>query len=303
MHTELSSFLTQVWENREHILVFGAHPPPTLAAVCDGVYGMYAQNFQVAEALAAATYEQSLRDIRKPPRSGWTGGQTRGGFFVWDNMTAADRSVSFRVYANAAPAHAADVFQRVLDCSCVEREPPTRPNAPGTSMAPSLGTSADLTTGYLARIRRRLYGDVIVGAKVAHADEAYSGRADTIVIYLNDAAGADTPSLLAQYMATWGPFFRHDHPAMTQRIASGLSIGPEVTMAQRRIGNSFGELRSGLIARALIEAVTGRVPNEVGSPIPAPRPGVAKSPNRQDFNRCVTRLFGEHGINVEAPWE
>jgi hypothetical protein len=292
MHTELSSFLTQVWENREAILDFS--PAGNLAKVRDNVYDLYAPRFRAVEETLAQSYNDEVNRITAPPGSGWRISR-RDSFFVWTN-SAANQSVSHRIYVNALPAHAPTVFRRLLECANrqVSREPPPAP--PGQRRP---GEGMDLKTAYVALARRGQFGEILAGAKIAFAEEAYGGRADVIVAYLNDEAGLASVSLLAQRIASWGRFYGNDHPPMTRQLAFGISTGAEVTRVQRDIGTSFGEVRSGLVARALSEAVTGRVPPESGPIPPARGP---RSPNRLDFVQIVGRLFKAHGIDVDAPW-
>ena len=320
MNTELSSFLTDVWENRD-ILLYGA-PDPTGATVEDRVYTIYAPMHGGARAgIDQMAYDDTVRQIRPPVDSGWR--ILRSDWAqVWTNDRAAQQ-IDCRIYVNAKLDHAAAIFTRILAMSVAPEPPrplpplpprglaPPRPPRPTPPRQPTLSPDM-IASSNVALARRGRFGTVVGGAKIAWGDAAYGGRPDKIVVYLNREGGRQVALIMAQRIAALGPYFELDHVPMTQPAAPGISIGGEVHGNQWTIGTSFGMVRCTLIARALIEAVTGRPaggddhdvplgPVPTGRPVITPgRPG--HSPNRLDFVQRVGRLFTTNGIDINAPW-
>ena len=301
MHIELSAFLTDVWENRDGILYRKDDPTPiandpTGTTVEDRVYAVYApQHGQAKGAITRDRYTTAVNAIKKPPQSGWTVDR-RDWAFVWRNVWAS-QTADHRVYVNAKLEHAPAIFEKIMGMAVLPLKGPPVPPRPGQTN-PVLPAHV-LRTGHLTQANRGHFGETVAAAKIAFAEEAFSGRPDRIVVYVN--AGPAVAAALARKIAALGNLFEHDHPPMTQRIASGISIGAEVGAGQWSVGTSFANVRCNLIAWAMIEAVTGQAtdagPNDV--PLAAPAAG---SPNRLDFVRLVESKFRRQNIDVDAPW-
>jgi hypothetical protein len=298
MHTELSSFLADVWENRD-VTMYG-NPDPTGDTIEDRVYSIYAPQHGIGNAgITKDVYQARVNGILAPPNSGWRASQ-RNWAFVWDNASAASLHANYRIYVNAKPNYAVNIFQRIMQMSA-RPVPQAQPMPPHLRQAMPQLPPHVAATGYMAQANRGNYADVVVGAKIAFADEAFSGRPDVIVVYLNQQGGRQLAAHLAERIANFGDFFRNDLPPMTERIAWGVSIGPEVSGQQWTVGTSFGMVRANLIAWAMIETVTA-LPTAAG---PHPVPLVAHpagSPNRLDFFRIVTNKFAQFNIDSNAPW-
>lgn len=296
MHTELSSFLTNVWENRENILFSRADE--TGITVEDRVYTIYAPLHGVSSAgISQDQYGWSLDGIRKPAGSAWAierGNAYGDEFLVWKNGAAVSRSVDHRIYINAKLATAATVFQRILT------EAARQADQHATSVPMSVMATSYQALASRGRLLEHL-PELVVAAKIASKEAAFTGRQDLIVVYLNKYGGRALAEAFGKKIATWGSYFRNDHVPMTLRVASGISIGPEGGADQLGAGASFGQVRCWLIARALIRAVTNTTPTTFENKVPLRLPSVP-SPNRLDFNRIAGQEFQANGIDVNAPW-
>ncbi|MEZ5351930.1 MAG: T3SS effector HopA1 family protein [Bryobacteraceae bacterium] len=293
MDTQLSSFLADVWENRD-VLLYG-NPDPTGDDVEERVYAMYAPMHGVGNAgITKVAYDLLVNGINAPPNSGWVPSQ-RTWAYVWDNRSAASARAGYRVYINAKLTQATQIFQRIMAMSA---RAPAQANPPN-----ALPVIPDhvLATSYMALANRGIYADVIAGMKIAFAAEAFNGRPDIIVVYISDAGGRQIAAHLARRIAAMGDWFRTDIPPMTERIAWGISIGPEVSGTQWGVATSFGQVRTTLIAWAMIEAVTGVATNggRHDVPLQMARHG---SPNRLTFFQLVTSKFAQYQIDANRPW-
>lgn len=298
MHNELNSFLTDVWENRDWILY--DKPDPTGKTVEDRVYSLYAPMHGVrTDQITPNAYDAQVNTITSPAgRTPWIV-KRRDAFFVWDNSASAAGNADYRVYVNAKHEHAVEVFKKIMHWGSdpIGQGPaPAAPRPPNGAPIPP----ASLTSGYAARVARGHFADVIAAAKIAFAKEAFTGRADLIVVYLNPLGGRAAALALAHRLAKLGAYYRNDHPPMTQKVHFGIAVGPEVSGTQWQVGTSYGEVRCNLIAQAMVHSVTGRQrPNQ--HPVPVGWAPVG-SPNRLDFVRRVAQLFQQYGINPQAPW-
>ncbi|MFN7920792.1 MAG: T3SS effector HopA1 family protein [Bryobacteraceae bacterium] len=290
MHTEMSSFLAGVWENRD-VLMYGA-ADPTGDTVEDRVYAMYAPMHGAGNTgITKPAYNVLVNGIVAPPNSGWVVNR-RDWAYVWDNNSAASSNAAYRIYLNAKLPTAAALFQRIMGLA-VRPPQPVHP-APNVLARP-------LATAYMALANRGIYGDVVAAMKIAFANEAFNGRPDIIVIYINPEGGKQIAAHLARRISGFGDLFRNDIPPMTERISWGVSIGPEVSGAQWNVGTSFGMVRTNLIAWAMIEAVTGHATNNGTHDVPLAQPRHG-SPNRLTFFQLVTAKFAQYNIDVNAPW-
>jgi|GEM_PF-4490295 len=337
MHTELSSFLTNVWENRELIL----YSQQSRGTIEDRVYHLFAPKHQVTAAgITQSTYGFQVTSIIRPPGSLWR--------FVkndwasnWINGSAT-RLPSYRVYVKPYPHRAVEVFKRILELSSPaqaaqraetsvsggRRLPSNFLNrtvfsTPGSSTRTFPQRAAQLplgpgNRGALVPASRTpatpagpadpdtpgYFASVVYAAKIALAQWAFTARSDRIVVYINMTGGREGAKLLAEKIAAFGKFFEYDHPPMSERISSGISIAADVTKEQQKqVDVSFGTVRSALIAWALLEAVTG-VPTNAGrhtAPI-GEQPLGQRAPTRIDFLRIVQNKFAAHNINVNEPW-
>ena len=72
----------------------------------DRVYCIYSSQHGIADpAINQPTYDQQVNAITAPPGSGWRPSR-KDWAYVWDNFSASDRSVDYRVYVNAKPSTA-----------------------------------------------------------------------------------------------------------------------------------------------------------------------------------------------------
>jgi hypothetical protein len=309
MHVELSSFLTTVWENRE--VVMWGQPDPTGQTVEDRIYAIYAPVFdgKTRTPLARQQYDASIRAlpgrIATIPNSGWQLFRNDWAS-VWTNSRAS-QTVAERIYLNAKLDHAADIFVRIIAMS-VAAPPPPAVAPPPPQIGRPLPTPPQpvvpdhvLRSGYAALANRGRYGDVVSGAKIAWTDAAFGGRPDKIVVYVNTDGGRSLASSLARRIAAFGPFFENDHVPMTERIDAGISLGAEVSGQQWQIATSFGEVRCNLIARALVQAVTGQVTPDFATNVPVTARSLP-SPDRLRFVQLVEQLFTANGIDPNNPW-
>lgn len=319
LHNDLSSLLTNVWENRQTILY--ANPAtPEDKTIEDRVYAFYAPNNPIDKSgIDKATYRHRLHGITSPVgKAKWTK-SIRGVFHVWDVGGRLDSSVGYRVYLNAKPEYAVALFKHIMTIASVNAPPPPRPARLGMPMTPPkptpVVTEQVIRSGLVAKARRSDYGEGLAAVKIADENEAFTNRPDKIVVYTNTYGGQVIANMLAAQLGQITKCFNPNIPPMTQQIALGVATGPEVIGEQWNVGTSFGEVRCNLIARALLTIVTGKSPSDVPlshqvphfsrrfnqTAVPAPFPAVA-SPNRLDFVNLVVKLFQDNKINPEAPW-
>lgn len=298
MNTELSSFLADVWENRDYILFNAPRNPDE--TIEDRVYDIYAPQHGITASITPEVYETQVSGITAPPLSKPWRFRSTGGFRVADNLGAESSSVNCRIYLNVKLENAVHVFKIVLDKAKMPLYEPSRSGPPSLT-TPSLSIPQDiLSRGHLARTKAmgESFEGSVIGAKIAEKEQAFSGRPDIIVIYMPTELQAIK---LAEYLAKLGPYYKNDIPAMTKRIAWGISIGAEVWGEQWKVGTSFGGLRCNLVARALIKSVIGtdmdgkRILRKGTTP-PLP------SPNRLDFFNEVTKQFTMNKISITEPW-
>jgi hypothetical protein len=288
MHTVLSNFLANVWENRDHVLA-----AQFAKGARERVYELYSS---APPDGGAQTPEQQNYANRLAALRGRFGLQPGGEWFYYFHRTQAD--VLIRLYMNPRPEWACRVFEMTLD-----------------ALRDTRGLGAALQSGAVARAGRRpgaglgkaqapskyagaAWADGVNQLKIANAAEAYSGRRDLIVVYL---AGQDVGWSLLRALEGRGlmqGWFADDVPPMTQRVYWGVSFGTD----PREPGASFGMVRCDLIADALILAVTGHEPPASGPIVPARRNAPQTNNNRLGFVKLVTDRFAAKGISVERPW-
>jgi hypothetical protein len=293
MHTELSSFLTDVWENREYIM-YGPDDPSG-PSVEERVYTMYAPIHGIKTDIKKADYQGGTDRIYPPRLSGWRV-LRRDWAYVWQNRSTSD-STAYRVYLNAKLAYAPQLFQRILQTTAAPLDPALPPH-----QKPQVPDDT-LLEGYRAQVKRGKFAHVVGAAKIALADAAFEGRPDVIVIYINDYGGQYAAEMLPRHIASWGTnLSNNDHPPTTRRIPAGISVGPEVSGTQWQVAGSFGQVRCHLIARAMIQAVTQVTTDDGPNAVPHPTTPTG-SPKRLDFVQLVSEKFRHYGINPNAPWE
>ena len=119
----------------------------------------------------------------------------------------------------------------------------------------------------------------VVAAKLT-GPGGVAGRADAIVIYMQDqAASSRVLNWIREYQAANPGRFQAATPQMTEQVLTGVSVGAEPLGAG---GASFGGLRSDLIARALTDAAN-------------------RGLTREQFGALVDQLFRGARINPELP--
>lgn len=319
MHARLQSFLDDVWKNADNILFADPDPGKAPQAKLKGttvgqrVYSLYAlgEGAPAIQVMSKEFYNNKLERIRKPANSSWRPQERQNGFFFWRNF-AGQGSADYRVYLNPKPVCAADVFQRILDCSAKALDvnlddPFDEDDVPRERHSRNIPADKKVLDRHL--------GEVIVTAKIALAEDAFMGRRDVIVVYVN--GGRTIAAAFARKAVTWAYQFNDSTVPMTDPIAAGISIGAEVhgnlhdRTGQWKVGVSFGHVRCNLIARALVEAVTG-LPvstiypmDELTVPLP---PATALKGNTSEatwvkFRLLVTLLFDRYNINANAPWD
>jgi hypothetical protein len=320
MHTELSSFLADVWENRDYIL-FGCKAGSSDTGEAEGdtvgdrIYCIYAPNSAYrASTITPGAYDTAVSAFKGVALAArWRPKSARDGFHVFQAPEVS--SPSYRLYLNVKPERVVAVAQELVKCAVFAEPPPFKPTAPTAGTAPKSSAPVldprVLPASALARMKHHNFADVMVAFKVADKEEAFTNRPDRVVVYLNDLAGTAGVGMLVSLLKKNEGWYLPDTPPLTKRLAWGMGCGPEVSSAQWAIGNSFGMLRCNLIAHALVEVVTGRQPvlaEQLPAPLPKqpPRPPVGNvpghSPNRLDFMALVSKLFLAQGLNPNAPW-
>lgn len=337
MHARLQSFLDDVWNNAHNILFAGPFQLNAPRAELYGdtvehrVYSLYASGLgpsEVHATISEKTYELRLRRIKSPYKSGWVEGDNQPlaedkAFYMWTNCMASGLKADFRIYLSPRLSVATDLFQRVLDCSA--------------KPAPEMDDLSLFGDGDSQRKRssdavppERMVdgydlGEVVAAAKIARGNEAFKGRRDVIVVYVNKDGGRKAAGAFARRIANWPFPFNDKTPPMTQTIARGISIGAEVhgdreaNAGQWRFGSSFGSVRCTLIAHALIEALRGRSltgndlarQHKVPLTPPEPRHGLklidslkpVDAQTKTAFRQLVVQKFGANNIDVNVPWD
>src|SRR5262249_53754744 len=211
---------------------------------------------------------------------------------------------------------AVDVFKRIMALASVDPQPPSPPPVPGRGVSSPRPSLSVIRAGLVAAAQRGKYGGGIAAAKIADESQGLTNRPDKIIVYTNDYGGEPIASMLATELPRDMTRSNSAIPPMTRRIAMGVSIGPEVTGTQWNFGTSFGELRCNLIARALLQTMTGRTLESLSESERKPhlsgkssqarvpvKPPVTGSQNRFDFIDKVAALFIAQGIAPAAPWE
>lgn len=313
MDAELSKFLDQVWNKRNSLLLdepSGNYEKEDEYVDSDGcrsvegrIYNMYnnSDSTSTEKKIKKATkYHGTLSALDNIDNKVWID-KSDDWWLKFDNKVLSSSTNSklanatTRIYLNAKKKSAVTIFMNILD------------------MGGEKGA----------------YKDYIVAAKLASAWEAVSGRADIIVVYLN--ATIQKPALAALLKELNIPgCYDEAIPAMTKKIAPGIGVGTEPEGVQRKVGHSFGEVRSRLIARALVEAVTGRSYDndqvkerdkvhglrliELGAkgmgqfgirvPVKLKEPNRIKDENLKDiFIKKVEEYFPKFNININKPWK
>jgi len=308
LNTELSAFLSNVWENRDWLL-YGSPLTGRKETIEDRVYDLYAPEQPRTAGMTARAYKAQIDAINKPviSRHNWRR-SIRGGFHVWDN-SGCSGSVNYRLYLNVELAQAARVFTEVMISA----------SAPAAAFSRSMASGR---AALAARGRREMrdFSTVVKAAKIADEEQAFTSRPDVIVVYFSE--GRDTALAFSKRLLNGcgAACFKHDHVPMTERIASGVSMGPEVSGARQwAVGTSFGEVRCNLIAKALVKCVTGKTIDQVPDSATESRESTTffkvfkaplsqtslppvGSPNRLDFFQEVGKSFQQTGIDPAAPW-
>lgn len=316
MHPELSAFLTDVWENRDWIL-YGADETPERNDTVEGrVYALYAPEHGATNAgITPGAYAAQLTGVAAPAGAKPWSQRHTGGFWVWTSSACSGSHPAHRLYLNAKPARAPQVFQRVITLASAPSKvpppvPPRKMAGPGAAIH---GAQAPIVA---PQPPNRPWSDVILSAKIADHVQAFSGRNDLIVVYLSSNRGDAIrlgETLLREFPMSW---FNHDIPPMSERVGFGVSVGPEVTGKQWGAGTSYGEVRCNLIAKAMLECITGVQIDDLSEDeiywrdsvtpfavirVPVRR-GPVGSPNRLEFLDAVAGNFVKFNINPIAPW-
>lgn len=303
MDNSLSSFLTNVWENRYYILYTAPLKPGD--TISERVYAMYAPKHGITRGITSEEYGHQLNSIVLPINWVW---DNQSEFKVAKNSGARTQSIGCRIYLNVKQEHAVTVFNKIMEVTKVtnyhlgktSQQPPLPP--PIGQVRTTLNIPDNVYyKGDLARAKRGNFEGIVCGVKIAKPQEAYSGRADVIVVYLE---GQQQARIFAEFLATLGNYYNNDVPPMTRMINWGISIGAEPNKNQRSEGNSFGMLRANLIGRALIKTVTGR--EVIGGVDTNLRRAIYPSvslPNRLNFINEVLAIFLENNISINEPWK
>jgi hypothetical protein len=243
----LDTFLDDIWSDQQTILQQGqrrAREP------WRPVYRRYSQAPQQNPlTISDQEYLSRVRRITtgRPPGavSNTQGGDPASTFHRFQRAGADLNRVRERIYLNVnadqAPEMMEFVVRNIIDDATV----------PGVQMA-------------------KLSGPRIVG-----------GRAESIVIYLDDPAAVEgVLTRLRGYQQTTPGTFRPGGPALTEEVAEGISVGAEPTM--HGPSASFGTVRSDAIYRALSETV-------------------AAGGSRDQFISRARDLLRAVGVNPEVP--
>ena len=292
LESTLSSLVTNVWENKD-ALVFGASK--VRETIADRVYDLCGGSQPKTQHLTVQYDVQLSRIESLPNLSRWKKERQSdafGSYFVRFANPAASGSAESRVYINAKREHAFDVMKALM-----ELIPPVVKLPGGVCVTGMRGLP------FRGRQAPREWSPAVLLVKIADVEEAFRGRRDLIVVYLNkplalarDFAG----ELGARVRATW---LNNDSMPMTQAVTFGISVGAEVHGAsQWKVGTSFTEVRCALLARALVECVTG-MPSATGhEQAPLRARANPATYNRLVFVERVKKLFAEVGIDPAAPW-
>lgn len=147
-----------------------------------------------------------------------------------------------------------------------------------------LNVQADQAPDVMEFVVRNIVDDPSVpGVQMAKISgpRAVGGRADAIVIYLDDTAAAETVlARLRQYQQSGVRGFRPGGPALTEEVMEGVSVSQEPAAMHR--GASFGTVRSRAVYNAL-------------------RDTTAAGGGREQFIDRVRELLRASGVNPEAP--
>jgi hypothetical protein len=302
LDSQLSSVLSNVWENRQWILY--AQPQRAGETVQDRVYSFYAPEYEIDQiGITKQDYQALLSALPAPHnRTRWSM-YWQDAFRVGKNLNPPmSMDIVLRLYINIKAVHAIPVFRRLMEMA----SDPLPVGGPAPMMHHNIPESVKFS-GAMDRMRRHIYTDVIVAAKLANGEQMFSGRRDKFVIYLNKYAGESGAQLLVQELMGMGRFYERDTVPMTKELAPGFGIGAEVHDGQSSVGTSFGGVRCNLIAKALVRTVLGRdlsdteVKNGVALPLAPPRTPNLQH-NRLTFVNLVQTYFATNGIGATAPW-
>src|SRR5262249_13690845 len=156
VHTELSSVLTNVWENRYQILyekpVRNARDDQTIE---DRVYAFYApSNPLTGLTITKEEYARQLNTIVSPPGKETWKKSVRGGFHVWDAGGTLSGTTKYRVYLNVKLQDAVDVFKRIMALASVDPQPPSPPPVPGRGVSSPRPSLSVIRAGLVAAAQR-----------------------------------------------------------------------------------------------------------------------------------------------------
>jgi hypothetical protein len=300
----LDDFLTEVWNHRDNILFGPRRHAETEETVEGRVYGLYAPETRfTGAAVTPDAYKQTIETValkfphwRRKPKS------STGSFHVWDSPSPR-QSVTQRLYLNVRPECTADALSAAFSLG---------------NLGPKVMAS---TARALAKRHHdpsfwdRPFASMIVAIKAADETEAFTSRADKVVVYLNKLATEDDVKALSEAFTAFPKWFMPNFPPMTRYLGAGIASGVEPVGTQYQIGTSFGELRCKLIARALIRTVVGKVSvldddqtvwrdrmkyPDVLAPMPRPTGASAAGPSSQtefdNFKQKVRDLFGKYKV-------
>jgi hypothetical protein len=250
MHASLKKFLDDVWNARADILFEPQPNGEDRQTVGGRIYDLfYAPKAGVAT--ADALHEQRMSNLRQQP--GWRYSK-RGSFHVWDN-TGAQGGAHGRIYLDVNTERIEDALKVVFAAAAPDKDGPEAGGIPRQVV----------DAGNSARWRRgRGLGTFICAVKAIDETELGSARADRVVLYLNSTADAEAIENFRRLFErnrfsplNAVPMFGTGNPPMTQRLASGIGFGREVSGKQWQVGTSFGEVRCNIVALALIQ-IEGR---------------------------------------------
>ena len=292
LESTLSSLVTNVWENKE-ALVFGASK--ARETVADRIYELCGGSQPRTQNLTSQ-YSVQLSRIESLPNLARGKKEMQsdafGSYFVRFANPGASGGAESRVYINAKREHAFDVMKALM-----ELIPPVMKLSSGACVTGMQGLA------FRGRQAPVEWGSAVLLVKIADVEEAFRGRRDLIVVYLNKplALARDLAGKLgAKVRPTW---LNNDAMPMTQAVTFGISVGAEVHgAAQWKVGTSFTEVRCRLVARALVECVTGK-PSATGQEdAPLKVRANPATCNRLLFVARVATLLAEVGIDPAEPW-
>jgi hypothetical protein len=126
-----------------------------------------------------------------------------------------------------------------------------------------------------------LNGDDIPFRLKALADPNHYGRCDAAVLYVPQDSMAATADVVEATLQCVRGYLKPATPAFTKPLAPGLSLAENPSS-----GESFGQHRTSILARALVEAHAHQ---------PGPR-------SEAELVEAVSGAFREHGLSLDAPF-